>query len=118
VLLFLHVLSPFVHLRRVACVRQLQLAKEKVDLENRLTAEQEYIMNKLQAQLEMLAREKLNLQKVGCPAAPDTSVLQPGHPGLGNVCGRSLTPDQHSGPEVAMCCPPPCWPNRTSAHSP
>ena len=48
--------------RPVSC--QLQLTKEKVDLENRLTAEQEYIMNKLQAQLEMLAREKGNLQKV------------------------------------------------------
>ena len=43
--------------------QQATLNKEKVDLENQLEAEQEYIVNKLQKQLESLAKEKLHLQQ-------------------------------------------------------
>ncbi len=39
------------------------LNKEKVDLENQLEAEQEYVVNKLQKQLEGLAKEKMHLQQ-------------------------------------------------------
>ena len=43
--------------------QQAALNKEKVDLENQLEAEQEYVVNKLQKQLEGLAKEKLHLQQ-------------------------------------------------------
>lgn len=43
--------------------QQATLNKEKVDLENQLEAEQEYIVNKLQKQLEGLGKEKIHLQQ-------------------------------------------------------
>lgn len=41
--------------------QQLRLNREKVDLENQLEAEQEYIVNKLQKQVDRLAKEKAAL---------------------------------------------------------
>lgn len=38
------------------------LTKQKVDLENQLEAEQEYIVNKLHKQVEELKKEKTDLQ--------------------------------------------------------
>jgi hypothetical protein len=43
--------------------QQLRLNQEKVDLENQLEAEQEYIVNKLQKQVDGLAKEKAHLQQ-------------------------------------------------------
>jgi len=43
--------------------QQQRLNQEKVDLENQLEAEQEYIVNKLQKQVDGLAKEKANLQQ-------------------------------------------------------
>jgi coiled-coil domain-containing protein 6 len=40
----------------------VQLAKEKIDLENRLEAEEEYIVNKLQSQLNNIMSEKAYVQ--------------------------------------------------------
>lgn len=39
------------------------LTKQKVDLENQLEAEQEYIVNKLHKQVEELKKEKWDLQE-------------------------------------------------------
>ena len=43
--------------------QQAALNKEKVDLENQLEAEQEYVVNKLQKQLDSLGKEKSHLQQ-------------------------------------------------------
>ena len=58
-------------------LHQTRLNREKVDLENQLEAEQEYIVNKLQKQVERLAKEKgalqqekNDLQRQVCPYIP------------------------------------------------
>ena len=43
--------------------QQSKLAREKVDLENELEQEQEYIVNRLAKEIDRLAKEKAALQQ-------------------------------------------------------
>ena len=62
----------------------LQVLKEKIDLENQLEQEQEYIMNRLQKQVESVEAEKRYDRDVSAVSA---SCKEPSHDRVGGPTG-------------------------------
>ena len=77
-----------------------QLAKQKVDLENQLEAEQEYIVNKLSKQVEDLKKEKGCLQEERRGLAKERDSLNEENASLRRHVSLHLPllPDLTSGP--------------------